>query len=315
MPALRHLALRFGTTLLVVLGAVALLIALTTLVPGDPAATLLGPQASPETVARFRTEMGLDQPVPLRILRFAAAAAEGNLGTDVVSGRPVRASIAEVLPYTAALTTSTILLALLLGVPLGAWAAARPGSLADNALASAAVALIAIPSFVTAIALLLVFSTWLDWLPVLGAGDAGDWQDQARRTILPTLALSAGWIGYVARLVRTGMLEALSDPAIRTARAFGLPEHQVLYKYALKSACIPVLAVIGLGVGRLLGGAVLVEVVFARPGLGRLVIDAINARNFPVLQGAVLVVVAMYAVANLLVDLLYTAIDPRIVTR
>jgi len=174
------------------------------------------------------------------------------------------------------------------------------------------VALIAIPSFVVAILLLLTFSVWLDWLPVLGTGRGDGWADQARRLVLPTAALSLGWIGYIARLVRTSMLEVLQEPYIRTARAYGLPRRAVVLKYALKNACIPVLAVLGLGIGRLLGGAVLVELVFARPGLGRLVLDAINVRNYPVLQGAVLVVVLLFAGANLAVDLLYGALDPRL---
>lgn len=308
---LRYAASRLLTTIIIVAGAMLLLFSLTVIVPGDPAAILLGPQASPETTARFVAEMGLDQPIPIRFLRFFAHLLVGDLGTDVVSGRRVVASVAAVLPYTLILTFSSIALSILFGVPLGAYAATRPGSLADHALAAVSVACIAIPSFVVAILLLLIFSVWLDWLPVLGAGRADDWLDQARRLILPTLALAIGWIGFIARLVRTSMLEVLNEPYIRTGRAYGLPRRQLIYKYALKNACIPVLAVLGLGVGRLLGGAVLVEIVFARPGLGRLVLDAINARNYPVLQGAVLVVVLLFVTANLAVDLLYLAIDPR----
>ena len=308
---MRYIAARLLTTALTVLGAMALLFALTALVPGDPAAILLGPQASPETTARFIAEMGLDQPIHIRFLTFFAHLLSGDLGTDVVSGRRVAASVAAVLPYTIILTFTSIALAVLIGVPLGAYAATRPGSLPDHALAGLSVTLIAIPSFVVAILLLLVFSLWLDWLPVLGAGRENDWADQATRLILPTIALSVGWLGFVARLVRTSMLEVLEQPYIRTARAYGLPTRQLIYKYALKNACIPPLAVLGLGVGRLLGGAVLVEIVFARPGLGRLVLDAIAARNYPVLQGAVLVVVLLFVATNLAIDLLYAAIDPR----
>jgi peptide/nickel transport system permease protein len=311
-PTLRAIASRLVTTVLIVLGAMLLLFALTVLVPGDPAAILLGPQASPEASARFIREMGLDQPVPIRFVRFFGHLLQGDLGTDVVSGRRVVDSVAAVLPFTVFLTFASIVLAVLIGVPLGAFAATHPGSLADTLLAVLSVAFIAIPSFVIAILLLVVFSVWLDWLPVLGTARDGDILDQARHLILPTAALAIGWIGFIARLVRTSMLEVLNEPYIRTARAYGLPRHQVVYKYALKNACIAPLAILGLGVGRLLGGAVLVEIVFARPGLGRLVLDAINARNFPVLQGAVLVVVLLFVLTNLAVDLLYTAIDPRI---
>ena len=302
---------RVLTTLLTVAGAMALLFLLTVLVPGDPATALLGPDASPAYARQFVAEMGLDQPVPVRFWRFVSHLAVGDLGTDVLSGRRVSSIVGSVLPYTLVLTGASIGLSILIGVPLGVYAALRPGSLADHALAGLSVALIAIPSFVIAILLLLVFSIWLDWLPVLGTGRTDDWADQARRLILPTVALAVGWIGFLARLVRTSMLEVLAEPYIRTARAYGLPGRSIVFRYALKNACIPPLAVLGLGVGRLLGGAVLVEIVFSRPGLGRLVLDAINARNFPVLQGAVLVVVVLFVLTNLLVDLLYLAIDPR----
>ena len=309
---MRYLFSRLLTTMLIVFGAMLLLFALTVLVPGDPAAALLGPQASPAYAARFVAEMGLDQPVHIRLWRFLSHVAVGDLGTDVLTGQRVSAAVGAVLPYTVVLTATSIGLAILLGVPLGCLAAVRPGSLLDGLLAGVSVALIAIPSFVVAILLLLVFSVWLDWLPVLGTGSADGWADQARRLVLPTAALALGWVGYIARLVRTSMLEVLQEPYIRTARAYGLPRRTVVLRYALKNACVPVLAVLGLGVGRLLGGAVLVELVFARPGLGRLVLDAINVRNYPVLQGAVLVVVLLFAGANLAVDLLYGALDPRL---
>ena len=309
---MRYLLSRLLTTALIVLGAMLLLFALTVLVPGDPAAALLGPQASPAYAARFVAEMGLDQPMHVRLWRFLSHVLTGDLGTDVLTGGKVSASVAAVLPYTVVLTATSIGLAILLGVPLGCLAATRPGSVLDSLLAGMSVALIAIPSFVVAILLLLTFSVWLDWLPVLGTGRADSLADQARRLVLPTAALSLGWIGYIARLVRTSMLEVLQEPYIRTARAYGLPRRDIVLRYALKNACVPVLAVLGLGVGRLLGGAVLVELVFARPGLGRLVLDAINVRNYPVLQGAVLVVVLLFAGANLAVDLLYGALDPRL---
>ena len=303
---------RLATTLLVLLGAMTLLFALTLLVPGDPTSALLGPEASPEAARRFVQDMGLDQPIPTRLWRFFSHLATGDLGTDVLSGRKVAGIVATVAPYTIILTFAAMALSIALGVPLGIYAALHPGSLLDNALAGLSVALIAIPGFVVAILLLLVFSIWLNWLPVLGTGDAADWADQARRLILPTVALAVGWVGFLARLVRTSMLEVLAEPYIRTARAYGLPGRQIVFKYALKNALIPPLAVLGLGIGRLLGGAVLIEIVFSRPGLGRLVLDAINARNYPVLQGSVLVVVLLFVLTNLAVDLLHLAIDPRI---
>ena len=308
----RYLGSRLVTAVLVVFGGMLLLFTLSVLVPGDPATALLGPQATPEYAARVIREMGLDQPIHVRLARFLGAVLTGNLGTDVVSGRSVNSLIWAVIPYTFILTFAAIALAVLTGVPLGVFAAAHRGSAADHALAFVSVTFIAVPQFVIAIFLLLIFSIWLDWLPVLGAGRENDVWDQARRLILPTIALSAGWIGFVARLVRASMLEVLGDNYIRTARAYGLSERLVTYKYALKNACIPTIAVLGVGIGRLLGGAVLVEIVFARPGLGRLIFDAIATRNFPLLQGAVLVVVVIFVAVNLAVDLSYSAIDPRI---
>jgi peptide/nickel transport system permease protein len=308
----RYLASRLVTTLFIVFGAMLLLFTLSAIVPGDPASALLGPQATPEFRAQFIKDMGLDRPLHERLLVFFGNLLTGNLGSDVLSGRSVWSIISSVLPYTFILTFTSIGLAVLIGVPLGCFAAIRRGSIFDHILAFVSVAFIAIPSFVIAIFLLLIFSIWLDWLPVLGEGRSGDWGDQAKRLILPTLALSVGWIGFIARLVRSSMLEVMGENYIRTSRAYGLSERLVTYKYALKNACIPTIAILGMGVGRLLGGAVLVEIVFSRPGLGRLIFDAIVTRNYPVLQGAVFVVVVIFVITNLIVDLSYSAIDPRI---
>ncbi len=307
-----YVASRLATTVLIVLGAMLLLFALSALVPGDPATALLGPAATPEYAKRFIAEMGLDQPWYQRLFTFLGNILLGNLGIDVLSGRPVTRVIADVLPYTFILTFTAIGLAVAIGVPLGCYAATHRGSVLDHVFAFVSVAFIAIPAFVIAIFLLLIFAIWLNWLPVLGAGEESSWLDQAKRLILPTIALSVGWIGFIARLVRSSMLETMGENFIRLSRAYGLPSRLVTYKYALKNACIPTLAVLGMGVGRLLGGAVLIEIVFARPGLGRLMFDAISTRNFPVLQGAVLVVVLIFVLTNLLVDISYAAIDPRI---
>ena len=308
----RYLGSRLVTTALIVFGAMLLLFTLSSIVPGDPAATLLGPQASPEFSKRFISEMGLDQPIHIRLWRFFSNVLRGDLGTDVVSGRSVVSMIANVLPYTLILTFSAITLAVVTGIPLGIFAATHRGTVVDNLLAFVSVAFIAVPGFVIAIFLLLIFAIWLDWLPVLGTSRSGDLMDELRRMILPTLALALGWIGFIARLVRTSMLEVMGENYIRTSRAFGLSERLITYKYALKNACIPTITILGLGIGRLLGGAVLIEIVFARPGLGRLIYGAISERNYPVVQGAVLVVVLVFVLVNLLVDLSYSAIDPRI---
>ena len=308
----RYLASRLVTTVLIVLGAMTLLITLSSIVPGDPAAVLLGPQATPEASQRFIEEMGLDQPVHVRIGRFFVQVLQGDLGSDIISGRSVASMIGEVLPYTLILTAVAIGIAVLTGIPLGIFAATHRGSWLDNLLAFMSVAFIAVPGFVIAIFLLLVFAIWLDWLPVLGASRSGDFWDEVQRMVLPAIALALGWVGFIARLVRTSMLEVMGEPYIRTSRAYGLSERMITYKYALKNACIPTITILGMGIGRLLGGAVLIEIVFARPGLGRLIYGAISDRNYPVVQGAVLVVVVVFVLVNLVVDLSYSAIDPRI---
>jgi peptide/nickel transport system permease protein len=308
----RYLASRLVTTVLIIFGAMLFLFLLGALVPGDPATTLLGPQATPEYAARFIEKMGLNKPIHERLVIFFGNVLTGDLGEDVITGRRVLDLVLSVLPYTVVLTFASIALAVAIGAPLGAYAATHPGSTMDTVLAFSSVAFIAIPSFVIAVLLLIVFAVWLPWFPVLGVGERDDLLDQAQRLMLPTVALGIGWIGMIARLIRSSLLEVLSSDYIRTARAYGLPERLIVYKYALKNASIPTVAVLGLGIGRLLGGAVLVEIIFARPGLGRLVFDAIATRNFPVLQGAVLVVVILFALTNLVVDLSYTALDPRI---
>ena len=296
---------RFATTAATLVGAMLLLFTLSAVVPGNPADTLLGPQASPEYARQFVATMGLDRPVPERLLRFFLALGRGDLGVDVITGRSVTSLVAAALPTTLTLTFGSIALAIVFGIPLGCLAALRPGSWFDQLLALVSVAVIAIPAFVVAIVLLIVFSTALDWLPVLGG-------DSPAGLVLPIASLALGWIGYIARLTRTSMLEVMGEPYIRTALAYGLPRRKVVFKYALKNAVIPTIAVLGLGVGRLLGGAVLVEIVFARPGLGKLVLDAIDSRNYPVLQGSVFVVVLLFVLTNLAVDLSYSVIDPRL---
>ena len=309
---LRYLAGRLITTVLIVVGAMLLLITLSAVVPGDPATVLLGPQATPEVSRRFIAEMGLDQPVHIRAWRFFSQVIQGNLGTDIVTGKSVASLIAAVMPYTLILTAVSILLAVVTGRPLGIYGATHRGSTMDNVLAFVSVAFIAVPGFVIAIFLLLVFAIWLDWLPVLGASRTGEFWDELKRMVLPAIALALGWVGFIARLVRTSMLEVMGENYIRTVRAYGLSERLITYKYALKNACIPTITILGMGIGRLLGGAVLIEIVFARPGLGRLIYGAISDRNYPVVQGAVLVVVLIFVLVNLLVDLTYSVIDPRI---
>jgi peptide/nickel transport system permease protein len=292
-------------------GAIALLLSLTLVIPGDPATILLGPRATPELVAALTQRLGLDLPLHLRLVHFFGDLLRGDLGEDILSGRPVAGLVLAALPNTVLLAVSAIGVAVLIGVPLGCYAATHPGSFGDQVAAFISVGFIATPSFVIAIFLLLIFSVSLHWLPVMGAGDAGDPLDQLQHLVLPSLALAAGWIGYIARLIRSSLLEVLGEPFIRTSRAYGIAERAIVYKYALKLACIPTLAVLGVGVGELLGGAVFAEIIFNRPGLGSLIYKSILDRNYPVVQGSIFVVVLLFVVTNLLVDLSYAWLDPR----
>ncbi|MGB3646144.1 MAG: ABC transporter permease [Mesorhizobium sp.] len=308
----RYGAVRLATAVLVLIGSMTLLCALTLIVPGDPATILLGPRATPQTVALFREQMGLNLPLYERVFVFFLHALQGDLGVDVLTSRPVAGLVMAALPNTLLLALSAIGLAVLIGVPIGCYAAVRPGSLLDQALAVLSVSLVATPSYVVAILLLYFFSLKLGWFPVLGAGTPGNVIDQLHHLVLPALALAVGWIGYIARLVRSSLLEVLGEPFIRTARAYGQPEWRVVMKYALKLACIPTVAILGVGIGELMGGAVFVEIIFNRPGLGSLIFDAIRNRNYPIVQGGILVVVAIFVLANLLVDLSYAWLDPRV---
>lgn len=281
-------------------------------VPGDPATALLGPSATPEFSQRFIREMGLDQPVYIRFMLFLKQILSGNLGTDVVTGQSVNDIVFSALPSTFSLAFAAMALACVIGIPAGVYSAVKKGSVADTVIAMISVVFVSVPSFILGIFLLVIFSIWLQWLPVLGSVADIGFKDQLIRMILPTVALALGWIGLIARLVRTSMLETLGENFIRTARAYGLSERLVLYKYALKNAIIPTLAVIGMGIGRLLGGAVLIEILFARSGVGTVLYNALQARNFSVLQGTVFVVVVIFVVVNLLVELSYSLFDPRI---
>ena len=255
--------------------------------------------------------MGLDLPLHLRLLHFFGDLLRGDLGEDILSGRPVAGLVLAALPNTVMLAISAIGLAVLIGLPLGCYAATHPGSLGDQVAAFVSVGFIATPSFVIAVFLLLIFSVSLHWLPVMGAGNAGDPLDQIQHLVLPSVALAAGWIGYIARLIRSSLLEILGEPFIRTSRAYGIAERVIVYKYALKLACIPTLAVLGVGVGELLGGAVFAEIIFNRPGLGSLIYKSILDRNYPVVQGSIFVIVLLFVLTNLLVDLSYAWLDPR----
>ncbi len=303
---------RVLAALITVIGAVTLLFVIIRLIPGDPAVVMLGPRASPGMIASMRSRMMLDEPVHVQLFAFVGNVLRGDLGRDVLNQLPVLDMVLEVLPYTIVLAFGSIALAMLIGVPLGTLAAAHRNSWLDRVMAFVSVAFITVPPFVAGLLLLLVFAVELRWFPVSGGGARGDVVSQARHLVLPVLALALTWVGYIARLIRSSVLEEITKDHARTARSKGLGPGRVLFKHVLRGALIPTIAVLGVGFGNLLGGAVLVEIIFNRPGLGFLILNAIESRNYPVVQGGLVVAVFLYTLANVVADLSYGLIDPRI---
>jgi ABC-type dipeptide/oligopeptide/nickel transport system permease component len=282
------------------------------LVPGDPASLALGPRATPELKRELITRMGLDQPLTVQVYRFFSNALTGDLGYDVWSKRPVFEQIAEVFPKTLLLGLTAMGWAVALGIVLGCVSVVYRNSLADRLLGMFSISLISIPSFVIAIYLLLIFAVWLNWLPAIGAGEAGDPWSQFKAVLMPAFAIGISWVGYLARMVRASMLEVMGANHIRTARAFGLPESRIVFKYALRIAIIPTISLLAVAFGSILSSAVFVETVFSRPGIGTLVTAAVQKRNYPVVMGAVLVMTAFYLMVVTLADLIIAGLDPRV---
>ncbi len=218
----------------------------------------------------------------------------------------------ESLPYTLALAATGLGWAVLLGVPLGCYSAVRRNSLADKIAGVISVSAISMPSFLVAIYSLLLFAVTLRWFPAIGAGERGDLADELYHLVLPAFAIGLGWVGYLARLVRASMLEVMGENHIRTARAFGLPERMVVFRYALRLAVLPTVTMLGIAVGSLLSGAVFAELVFNRPGIGLLVYNAATTRNYPVVMGTVLVTVGLFVLCQLIADLTVATLDPRV---
>src|SRR5512142_2281480 len=307
-----YIVKRILMTVLVLLLVVVFLSLLVHIVPGDPATTILGPRATPALIAKMRAAMDLDKPLYVQIGRFVWNILRGSLGVDAVTGAPINKLVGSALPHTLILAISSLGLAVLFGIPMGVFSATHPNSVADRILAILSISFTTIPSYVAGLFLLLIFAVELHALPAMGLGRSGDLLDYARHLILPSIALAITWIGYLARLVRTSLLEVLNETYVRASRAAGLSERLVRYKYALKNALIPTVAILGVGLGSLMGGAVFEEIIFTRPGMGLLIYNAIQVRNYPLVRAGVLVVAVLFVLANFIADLIYTYLDPRI---
>ena len=289
----------------VLVGVSLIVFTLMQLSPGDPAMIILGAQAAPEDIANLREEMGLNDPLVVQFFRFLFGMFTLDFGTSYKDGMPVLTKLLEALPYTAQLTFSAVLLALIVGIPAGIISATKQYSIFDRFATVAALIGFSTPNFWLSIMLILVFSVNLQWLPVSGTGTI-------LHLVLPSIALGLQSAAVFTRMTRSSMLEVLNMDYIRTARAKGLSERVVILKHALKNALIPVITVVGLQIGLLFGGAILTETVFAWPGVGRLMIDSIRAKDTPVVQGGVIFTASIFVFINLLVDILYAYVDPRV---
>ena len=307
------LARRLLSTLPVLLIVAVLVFLMLRLPPGDPAAILAGDAANAEQIARIRETLGLDQPIIVQFGIWAGNLLSGDLGESFYYKQKVTTLIGQRLEPTLSLAALTIVIAVLVSVPLGVLAAWRFGSLFDRILMGFSVIGFSVPVFVLAYILIWFVSLKLGWLPVQGYHRLADgFWPYLRHLLLPAVTLSVIYVALIARVTRASVLEALGEDYIRTARAKGLPELRVLVRHALANAAVPIVTVIGIGIALLIGGVVVTESVYAIPGLGRLTVDAVLARDFPTIQGVILLFSFVYVLINLLVDVSYTFLDPRI---
>jgi peptide/nickel transport system permease protein len=301
----RYLAARSFHSLGLLVGVSLVVFLLLHVVPGDPAQVLLGDQATPQRVAEVRRALGLDRPLPEQYWRFVSRAVQGDFGQSIRAMRPVLPYVLERLPATLELAAGALLISTGLGIPLGVLAAARRRSIWDRLSISLALLAQSAPNFWVGLILIAVFSVKLGVLPVSGRGGLG-------HLVLPSVTLAIFFVGLVVRLTRSGMLEVLAQDYVRTAGAKGLPERLVIFRHALKNAMIPIVTVLGLQIGTLLGGAVVTETVFAWPGMGQLAVQAIYQRDYPVVQCIVLLLGGGFVLINWAVDVSYSVLDPRI---
>ena len=283
------------------------------LTPGDPAAVLAGNDATGEQLDRIRESMGLNQPILVQLVTWFRQILVGDLGVSLLSGVPVVKMIAERAGPTLALAAGTMTVTILVAIPMGIVAARKPGGVLDRVVMALSVLGFSVPIFVTGYVLIYLLALKLGWFPVQGYRPPGDglWAF-AERLVMPVLALSGVYIALVARITRSSIIEVMGEDFIRTARAKGAPERTILLRHALRNAAVPIVTIIGIGVASLITGVVVTESVFNLPGLGRLVVEAVLARDYPVIQGLILLFSFTYILINLVVDILYTVFDPRI---
>jgi ABC-type dipeptide/oligopeptide/nickel transport system permease component len=302
---------RLALTLPVVWLVVSLVFLLIHLVPGDPVQLMLGEGATPGDVGALRHELGLDLPLHTQYLHYWAGVLHGDLGASIRLHDTVAHLIGQRYPFTMALTLAALVLALVLALPAGIWAAVRRGKWTDQALSVVSLFGLSVPGIALGPVLILVFSIWIGWLPVSGANAGGAATIDWRYLVLPAVTMGASLAAILTRMVRTAMLEELSQDYVRTARAKGLSESAVVWRHALPNALVPIVTVVGLQFGALLAGAIVTETIFSWPGLGRLTVSAISNRDYALVQGCLLSIGLTYVLVNFLTDVVYRMVNPR----
>lgn len=281
-------------------------------IPGDPAEAVLGHQSTHEGLATLRQQMGLDQPLWIQYLKLLTNLAQGDLGLSLVVGQPISHMILQVAPFTALVVIGALVIGVGIGLPLGIAAATARNSPIDYVARILSLTGLVIPGFVIGILLMLPFSVWLGWFPVVGGGERGDWWSLLRFAVLPSAAGGLGMAAYLTRLTRSVVLELLREDFVRTARAKGLSESWILYKHVLRNALIPIVTFVGFYAIIMIGDSIAIEIVFSRPGFGRLILGGLAQRDYVLLQSVLLTYVLLAVLINFVVDILYTWIDPRV---
>lgn len=302
---------RFLSAIPTLFGVLIIVFVLIRVAPGDPALAILGDNASQEALDAFRERMGLNEPIWVQFVDFLKQIGSGSLGESMVSGKPVLTSVFEVLPYTLELAFASVLIGVVIGLPLGIWAALSRDGWIDNMLRVVSLLGLSFPAFLTAILLILWLAIEIPLFPVISSPDGG-LGSRLYNLFLPAFSLGLILVAYVMRTTRSSMLDVLGEDYIRTARAKGAPGRRLIYRHALRNALIPIVTVVGLYFGLMIGNAVLTEIVFNRPGIGKLIVLSLNQRDYSTLQGLLVVVAFMIVVVNLLTDLVYGLVDPRV---
>ena len=303
---------RLGFAVITLFSVLTIVFFIVRILPGDPALVVLGDQASQTAIDALRTRLGLDKPLIVQYGEFMAGVFTGDWGTSLVSGRPVIGEIMNVLPATIELTVAALIFGAGIGIPLGVWSAVRRNAMPDYLIRLGSLLGLSFPAFVSAILLLLVFAIWLNWFPVMSTGRGDTLGARLSDLALPAINLGIIMAAFITRVARSAMLEVLGQDYVRTAKAKGIAFATIIWRHCLRNTMIPVVTVIGLYLGVLIGNSVLTEIVFNRPGLGRLIVGALNQRDYSMLQGLMVIYTLIVVLVNLLTDITYGFIDPRV---